>query len=217
MTDVSSIDTVHLVKKSRTTRSKNQGIAFVPILIIIGLVVAGALIAPKFIKKSSPTTVGEQTSTPGEPGWETYRNAKFGYSVKHPEGWTVDDSQFEKIQEIMIVESGKNAYVKVNAYQDRGVNSQETVSASIAEFKQKIENTPDMKLTQFKDSFEGDVGGYIALGQQTIAGVPFAFENRGLLATNGRVLIFHGAYKASEPSYGEIIRKIILSFALDKD
>lgn len=75
-----------------------------------------------------------------------------------------------------------------------------------------------MKVAQFKDTSEGEVGGFIANGEQTIDNEKFLFENRGLLATNGRILIFHGAVKESESSKnGDTISKIITSFSLDKN
>lgn len=205
--------------RSGKSRLNIMGIAIVPVLIVVGLVVLVAFVAPKILNKSgsSKTTTG-QTSEPDADGWVTYHQAEYGYSIRHPQGWSVDDSTFPDDQEILIVDSSKNGVVKINSYQDRTINSQESVIASIAAFEEKLSNDPNIKLVSFKEDFQDPVGGFLAQGEQTINGEKFNFVNRGLVATNNRILIFHGATKtAVAGQYGNTTLRIIESFALDSN
>lgn len=203
----------------KRTRKSSRGIALVPVLIVIALGLLGVFVVPKIMQKTTPKTAEvSQTSEPDAEGWQTYQQNQYGYSIRHPKGWSVDDTKFPSTQEILVVEDGKNAMVKINAYQDKSINSEETVMKSIAAFKQKISSDPNIKLQSFKDSFEDKVGGFIAQGEQTIDGTPFVFINKGLVAVNNRILIFHGAAKKPlAKEYGETIIKIMSSFSLDKN
>jgi len=130
----------------------------------------------------------------------------------------VDDSKFPSTQEILVVDSEKNGIVKINSYQDKTITSEESVMSAITAFKQKMSSDPDIKVLMFKDSFEDRVGGFISQGEQTINEEKFLFINKGLVSTNNRILIFHGATKATvAQQYGDTTAKIIESFALDKN
>ena len=84
--------------------------------------------------------------------------------------------------------------------------------------KEKMKTDENLRVTAFKDSLEGQVGGYIAQGYQKFDTEEWRFENRGLLATNDRVLIMHGAVKPSSPTtQWKILYEIMESFALDKN
>jgi len=196
-----------------------KGVAIAPILLIIGLVFLVVFIAPKLLNKSlSSTTATRQTSPADADGWVTYHQAEYGYSIKHPEDWSVDDSTFPKDQEILVTDSKKNGVVKINSYQDKTINSQATVMASIAAFKDKLSSDSNIKLVSFKENFQDPVGGFIALGEQTINGEKFNFINKGLVATNNRILIFHGAVETTVAGqYGDTVLRIIDSFKLDSN
>ncbi|MBI2617239.1 hypothetical protein HYW55_03845 [Candidatus Gottesmanbacteria bacterium] len=205
------------MKKSKS----QQGIALLPILIVAGIILVGILTIPKVLQKTSNTAepASEQVSVPPESDtWETYQSSQYGYSVKHPKGWIVDDSQFATKQEISIYEPSKNAGVQINAYQDNSVNSAASMKDSMQAFKEKMSSEPNLKVAKFTDNVEGNIGGFIATGEQIINGETYIFENRGLLATNGRILIFHGNIKVDKKQeYTDTISKIMESFSLDKN
>lgn len=205
--------------RSNKSRLNINGIVIFPVLIIIGLVILVAFLAPKIINKSdSLKTTAGQTSSPDADGWVTYHQAEYGYSIRHPQGWSVDDSTFPDDQEILVTDSNKNGVVKINSFQDKTVNSQESVMGSIAAFKEKLSTDPNIKLTSFKSDFNDPVGGFVAQGEQIINGEKFNFVNKGLIATNNRILIFHGAIKATvAEQYGNTVLRIIDSFKLDSN
>lgn len=192
-------------------------------VVVIGGVLLGVVwIVSAGLKKPTVKTASFQTAkgktTSDAAGWERFHSDQFGYFVKHPKGWIVNDSGFAKKQEIWVVETTKKAAVKINAFFDKSLNSEEAVKGAIGAFREKMNSEPDLRVTEFKDSMEGKVGGFIAKGEETIGGEKFIFENRGLIATNGKILIFHGNFRADEAEkYGGVIPKIIESFGLDEN
>lgn len=192
------------------------------VLVIGGVLVLGILLVPNLLKKSLTKTssfqVARGKTTTDAQGWERFHSEQFGYSIKHPKGWIVSDADFAKKQEIWVIETSKKASVKINAYVDKSMNSPETVKGAIRAFQDKMNSEPNLKVTEFKESMEGKVGGFIAHGEEMIDKEKFIFESRGLLATNGKILIFHGTARMDESEkYGEVISEIIESFALDEN
>lgn len=150
-----------------------------------------------------------------ESGWETYNNDQYGYSVQHPKGWLPKDYSSETTRQIYVYEPNKRAYVKVDAYKEDKLDSPEAMKSIIQAFKERITSEQGMTLKQFNESIEGEVGGYIASGEQEAGEEVFLFENRALLSTNGRVLIFHRSVsKEAFSELDETLDKIIKSFSL---
>ena len=178
-------------------------------------------------KNSSTSTASGQPQASSQPAtkeplvdtsdWESYHSEPFGYSVKHPKGWTVDDSEFAKKQEIRITEA-INASVKINAYFDKNMDSINKVKQGMKLFEEKMRKDANLTVEQVYTSTEENVGTLVGVGKQRISNISYVFVNRAILASNGRVLIFHGVAKESLPKeYLESLRGIIESFALDKN
>jgi hypothetical protein len=180
-------------------------------LIIIGIavaLVAALIFVPKLFPESSP---------PDASGLQTFQSKKFGFSVKHPQGWTVNESNFAEKQEIIISERSKNASVKINAYKDSSLDSEEAVRSAMQRFKQEMDNDPNVVVSQFKTDFQNEIGGHILIGQQIIDGENYDFQNRGLLSTNGRLILFHGVVKQdlANQELKDAINTIIDNFKLE--
>lgn len=189
--------------------------------IIVGIIVVGLVVITKLVTTSkAPAQTKKSTqqslSVPVIPGWKTYTSSKYGYSIQHPEGWTVDESRFESKQELLFTSPTKDATLRINAFFDKAVNSPEAITASVREFEKKMRAEPGMTVTQFKDMQQGKTGGFIATGEQVIHGESYVFENRGLLGTSGKILIFHGIVKKTlTKQYGDTISRMIESFRLE--
>lgn len=148
-------------------------------------------------------------------GWETFKSDQYGYSIQHPKGWTVKDNSTENSRQIYVYEPNKRAYLKIDAYSDDRINSTETMKSAVSSFKQRMEEEPDLTVKEFKESIEGEVGGYIATGEQKIGDEVYLFENRGLVSANGRMLIFHRTViKDAFAELDETLSKIIKSFSI---
>jgi len=179
------------------------------IFIVLGLVLVLALIVvPKLLPGSTP---------PDASGFQTYQNKKFGFSVKHPLGWSVDDTKFAETQEVIVFEDTEDAFVKINAYQDSSISSEATVRKASQLFIQEMGNDPNVTVTNSTADFKDKTGGHIITGQQIIDGQNYQFQNRALISTNGRLLIFQAVVKKDLDSqeYQDILNAIIDSFAVN--
>ena len=178
------------------------------VLLLIGAVILGAC----SINFSTSRTGGNK----GDGGWETYKSDDYGYSIQHPKGWRVVDKSSETTRQIYVYEPDNRAYVKIDAYKEDRLDSVEAIADVSEAFKEKISAEPGMVLTQFNESVEGNVGGYIAIGEQTVDDQLFLFENRGLFSTNGRAMLFHrSVLKDLFTELDETLTKIINSFSLE--
>lgn len=212
-------------ERSRSTQCKQAGIAPLAIIVIVGLVVGGAVFLSRGASnKPAPqqpaTQQQPQSSQSGqqvEAGWETYKSQQYGYTVKIPKGWKVTDTPSETSREISIVHPGAQSLVMITALKDEKLKDINYLKDSIKAFKEKLEKDPaTLQLAKFEDKVEGNTGGFIAIGEEKREGVNWYFEQRGLLSTNGRVLLFHGAAQSNVyKEYKDIITEIIKSFSLE--
>ncbi len=176
-------------------------------MLLFSAVIFGACSANLSTSKSAENKGGD--------GWGTYKSDKYGYSIQHPKGWTVEDKSTENTRQFYVYEPSKRAFVKIDAYVDDRVNSTEAMKSVIAAFKERMAAEEGMTVKQFKDSVEGETGGWIAVGEQTFGKKIFVFESKGLVSTKGRTLIFHrSADKDAVSELDEVLDKIIKSFSL---
>ena len=198
-------------------------------MVIIGVLVVGVIIffattgSFKFEarygddknKKESTSESGQSTATK-DIEWETYKDDQYGYTVKIPRGWTVTNSPSETSREITIMHPGAQAIVLVTSLKDEGLKDITYMKESMKAFKAKLENDPStVQVAKFEDKVEGNTGGFIAIGEEKRSGVNWYFEQRGLMSTKGRIMLFHGAAQANVyKQYKDIISEIIESFTV---
>lgn len=148
--------------------------------------------------------------------WQGYTSAKFGYSISYPSDWQLLDGNTDTSRQIMVKDNINLGYVDIQAFFDKTLGEPGKLQEALNTLEQKFRSDQSLKVTQFKSSVEGKIGGYITTGEQTLNGEQYNFENRGLLGTSGKVLLFHGAYKKTAPAdYLQKIEKIITSFKTD--
>lgn len=148
-----------------------------------------------------------------------YYSCQFGYGVGLPPGWVVNDRDFATNQEIVLIDKTKAAMVKINASKDNEINSIETVKEAVEKIKTQMSSDPNIKLASFKDLSEGQVGGYLATGEQIVDKVNYLFQSQGLIHTNGRLLQFHGVIKTeAKDNYSKsLVSDIVTSFVINKE
>lgn len=196
------------------------GIGVLVVLIII-LMATGVL---KFSATYAPTPAAPETAAPkttdvtkaSQVNMEPYTSTAFGYSISKPVAWKVDEGSSASGLSIMIKEPKSAAFLSIRAMSDKSMNSAEAITASIAQYRTSLSAQPNTTVTDFQTgAVENNVGGFIAKGTMTISSVPFQFEERGLLATNGRVLIMRAA---TIPQIAEItmplMRQMMESFKI---
>ena len=210
--------------------TQQKGVAPILILVIVGVVIVGGVVlsrlnsakkteAPATEQLFPPELTENEQSDQTDPQidqveWETYTSEEYGYSVDIPKGWEVTDTPSENSREITIIHPGAQAIVLITGLKDEGLQDITYMKESMQAFKEKLENDPaTTKLTKFQDQVQGDIGGFIALGEEFRSGINWNFEHRGLLSTDGRILLFHGAAQSNvHQQYKGIISKIIESF-----
>lgn len=185
--------------------------------IFIGLGIAVAGIAVLLIATGSfkfNASFGPKES-PVPTGWVKYTSGEFGYSLIHPDGWNLQENSGPTSRDLLILAPGGKAFVRIAAFKDESLTTPAALEASIAEYKASFANKPQELLKEFQGKVEGNLGGFGATGAMEIAGVAYQFLERGLLSTNGRVLIMRGAVDAKSvdvETLSQDVRKIMDSF-----
>lgn len=204
---------------------KNKILIGVGVLVaLISLLMAMGVINFKFgARLGGDDGIGGGSSSTTDDGvssdqvqWKEYKSAPLGFTVSHPVAWVVKEQSDEGGPDVLVSESQGFAFVRIRGLFDASLSSPEAVKASIEEYRNSLPTQQDTKITKFAASdVEGNIGGFIALGEFMISGVTYRFEERGLLATNGRVTIMRAAavpraYDLTIP----LMEKIMESFRL---
>ena len=193
------------------------------ILIIIGIVIIVVVILMatrvlKFSANISPIDEGPAPAAQVVPeGWSKYTSGEFGYSILYPKNWNLKDNNNETSREILIVAPESKAFVRVVAFKDPSLTSVATVEGSIAEYKASFDEKPNETLKEFTSEINGEIGGFLASGLMQVDALVYQFLEKGLLATNGNVLVMRGAAKTGVPEFeelGKIVKQILDSFVL---
>ena len=147
---------------------------------------------------------------------QTYTSSQYGYSVTYPQDWELFDGNTKSTRQIQIRDKANLGYVNIQAFFDKSLSEAGNIQKALDELEKKFRSDPRLKVEKFKSQLEGKVGGYIGQGTETVDNQDYYFENRGLLATNGKILLFFGNYKKSAPTdYLQKIEKIFTSFKTD--
>jgi hypothetical protein len=154
-------------------------------------------------------------------GWTRYTSGELGYVVSYPEGWNVQENSGGS-RDVLLTAPRGAAFVRIAGFNDPSINSIEAIKASIAEYKASFATKPNELLKEFESDTQGAIGGFGASGRMQINGAIYQFLERGLLSTNGRVLIMRGAVNTTETAMTQqefdaqvkIIKQIMDSFSV---
>ena len=153
-------------------------------------------------------------------GWQKYSSGELGYTVAYPDTWNLSEKNSDGSRDLLIVIPGNKAFVRITGYKDFSLSSKESVEASIEEYKASFNDKPNEQLEKFQSKMEGKIGAFEAAGLMLANDVQYRFLERGLLATNGRVLIMRGSVSNAEGAITQkefeelsaTVRKIMDSF-----
>jgi hypothetical protein len=171
------------------------------IFIVLGLAVVAVIVifmATGVLKFNVGPTQKQEFVLPE--GWTKYTSGEFGFSVAYPEDWNFKENNNGGSREMMFVSPGGKAFVRVAAFIDDSLKTPEAVEASMAQYKATLEAKDENEevLKQFKSEMNNQMGGFMASGMMASNGSAYQYLERGLLATNGRVLIMRGGVDTSE-------------------
>lgn len=175
--------------------------------------------------KNTPTSTPQQNPKPSltpqiaqknEGKLQTYSSQKYGYSVTYPADWELFDGNTDTSRQIQIRDKANLGYVDIQSFFDKSLSEPGNIQKAMDELEKKFRSDSRLKVDKFKSQVQGNVGGYIGQGSETVDGQGYYFQNRGLLGTNGKIMLFFGNYKKGAPAdYLQKIEKIITSFKTD--
>ena len=153
-------------------------------------------------------------------GWQKYTSGEFGYTIAYPSDWNIKENNNAGSRELLITAPGGSAFVRVAGFIDPSINSAEAIEASMVEYKASFNDKPNEQLEKFQSKMQGEIGAFEATGLMLANDVQYRFLERGLLATNGRVLIMRGSVSNAEGTITQkefeelsaTVRKIMDSF-----
>lgn len=206
----------------------NQKGAIPPLVlgVIAVLVIGGIFLLTQ--KSDKPQSTDQKQTiaqpTPSEKAdeeseWKTYKDEQYGYSIKHPAGWTVENVPSQNTRIIKVTSSDKLAFVMIEAIGGPTLENEEAVEEVVKYMEDKLRNNTELKVTGLSKKTEGATSGFIAQGEyvaekDTPEDQIIVFEERFLVAKNGRGLRIHSAYaKGTKETNAPITSEIIKSFS----
>lgn len=211
-------------KLSAQTKSDLAQKGLVPplALAVIAIIVIGGIFLVTQKSDKPQSTDQKQTTTQQTPSteaeWETYKDEQYGYSIKHPKGWTVENldpgSQPKRL--IRVASDDKTAFVLIEAFAGPSLEEEGVLEEVVKFMGEELKKNPNVRVTNFAQKTEGDVGGYLAKGEETYGDNTVVFEERFKVAKNGRSLRVHSAYTPDSKQINQpITAEIINSFKTD--
>lgn len=201
-----------------------KGLAPLIFVIIAGVVIAGVIALSKGdLKKQPGNQNAQQTESSTNSNnnqdkgvkWQTYTSDEYGYTFKIPSGWKVIDIPKETSREIIITHPQTKAMVSITALKDERIKDVNFMKDSIAKFIDKLKNDPVIVriISEPNQQVTGNKGTFIVKGEEKKEGKNWYFEQRGVLSTDGKVLLFYGKSLTSEGDvYTNIVTEIIDSY-----
>lgn len=200
-------------------------------LIAIGAIAVVAIAGFFLISKNSskpqkppPTQQqGQKAASESSPiQWQTYKDEERGYSIKHPEGWIVENSSGQNSRIIKVTAANKSAFVIIEAIAGSKLEGEGDIDEVVRYFEEKIKKDTGYKITGLTKKTEGDTSGFIVEGEYVDAGKEtpedkkILFEERLMVAKNGRGMRMHRAYtkitkEINQPISSEIIKSLSLN------
>lgn len=157
-----------------------------------------------------------KTATKVKGNYKTYESSEYGYSITYPTDWELFDGNTQTSRQILVKQFDGLATVDIQAFFDKALSDTKYMQSSMDAMNGKIKGTPGFTVDKYDSAVVGNQGRYAITGTQTISSVGYNFINMGELATDGRVIVFHGVYKKSAPAgYDKKVLDVITSFKTD--
>lgn len=182
------------------------------IAVVIILILMGGFFLVNNSKKPAPESASTQT---GEVIWEDYKD-EGGYSLRKPQGWTVENSSENNTKLIKISSPDKSASVLIEAIAGPALSSQEELDKVIDQLEEKLKSDSKYKVSQFSKKSGDGISGYSANGEIESSDNPdqkILFEDIFLVAKNGRGIRRHAIYAAINKDKDQaVVIEIMKSF-----
>jgi len=148
--------------------------------------------------------------------WQVYTSEALGFSLSHPAGWSVKETDAESGPDILALEPKGLAFVRIRGLLDPDLDSEEAIKASVADYRNSLARQEGVLVFDFKTGeIKADVVEFWTEGEFVINGKTYRFEERGQLSLAGQVLIMRAAdAPAGFDISKETMEKIMESFKI---
>lgn len=188
-------------------------------VIVIVLIGGFFLISKNNSSKSSTKIIENENISPDvtpipsptpSPEWETYNDEKYGYSIKYPQGWTVENLSSKDSSSIRLSDDQKTAFVLIDSIIGPSLEKTGEKEKVIDLLEGKLKTNTHIKINAFVRSNENDLGGYLATGEETYDNKTVLFEERFIVAKNGRGLRMHSIYASDSAKINKPLTQEIM-------
>lgn len=211
---------------------KHKKIIIVAVIIIAFIAVlfaTGVLKLKVFISKENQIKTADiENSTPSsnpksdEHAMAEYKSERYGYSIKYPIAWRMDESQKEAPADL-ILNPSKDAVVLIQLINDPTLSNEGSFDLISNEAKKQFTNDPRYEIDLFELVPEQGlppytIGGFVAAGTYLGAETnqEWRFKEYGIFTKTGRAFYVRGNIKKEAAGqYGEIINQIMDSFNIE--
>ncbi|MBI2448361.1 hypothetical protein HYV44_02255 [Candidatus Microgenomates bacterium] len=180
------------------TKTKKLTIIFVLLASIVGLFVVGFFV------------LRDRTV------WQSYTSEQLGFSVLIPDSWKIEEENPPSGPDIMIIDKNSLAFIRVRGMTDLAINSMEMIDSSISRYKNKLAQQDGHSVADFStENISETVKEFTLSGEFPVNDVIYRYEERGQIATDGRVIIMRATDTPEDFTQSIIaMRKITDSFKL---
>ncbi len=159
-------------------------------------------------------TSNQQNSTKIQ--WETYTDEQYGYSLKHPSGWVVENIDSQGTRLIKTASPDKTVFVIIEGIAGPALEDEKAMQEVVDYLEDELKSKENYKVTASSKVTEGGLSGYIAEGENAGTGITTLFEERFMVAKNGQGLRMHTEYSIDSKEINKpITQEIMASFKTD--
>lgn len=197
----------------------------IPLLIplVIGIVVISGIY---LISKKPNNTPATRTTSQNSPistsaptpavQWETYKDEKYGYLLKHPKGWTVENLPSGNNRLIKVTAANKTGFVLIEGIAGPSLEKTGELEKVMNFLEDKLKKNTNLKIANLTRSNEDDMSGYLATGEETFDGKTVEFEEKFIVWKSGRGIRMHAAFSLDSKEINKpILSEIMTSFKTD--
>ena len=141
---------------------------------------------------------------------------KYGYTLKHPKGWIVENLSSENTRLTKVSDPDKSVFVLIEGIVGPSLEKEGELKKVLDLLEDKLKKNDKQKVANFTRSNEDDMSDYVASGQETYDDKTVEFEERFIVWKNGRGLRMHAAYAPDTKTVNKsITTEIMDSFKTD--
>ncbi len=212
-------------KNFSTSKIFNQkgNVPFLAIAIIGVVILGGSFLISKNSNNSqkiSQTQGQKQNTISPEPSssiqWEIYKDEQYGYSLKRPAGWVVENMPSENSRLIKVTDPDKTTFVLIEGIAGPSLEKESELEKVMDLLEDKLKKNSNLKIATFTRSNEDNSSGYLATGEETFDNKTVAFEERFMVWKNGRGIRLHSGYAPDSKEINKpVTAEIMSSFTTD--